>query len=343
MRAIVIREPGPVENLLLSEIEEPQPAAGQVLVRVKAAGVCHRDLLDRQGKYPFMKRPVVTGHEFAGEVAELGPSVDAKWGLKVGTRVTNLHRAPCGDCGPCRAGDETYCVGSLRSFGLTVDGGYAEWVAADAGALVAVPDAVPLEQAAFLHCTAAVALRALRSRARVRAGETVVITGASGGVGIHAIQVARILEAKVIAITSKAYKAEALKAAGAHEVVVEKGSFQRAVLDHTSGGADVVIDLVGEPTFNASMRSLRAGGRLVIVGNVTASRVELNPGWVIMREAAILGSSGATRQDLADVLGWAATGRLKPVVAAVLPLDGAREAQSRLVAQDVVGRIVLRP
>src|SRR4051812_9582766 len=133
MRAITIHQPGDVDQLMLDDIARPVPTAGQVLVRVGAAGVCYRDVIDRQGKYPFMKRPVVTGHEFAGEVVELGPSVTA---LAVGDRVVNMHRPPCGECEACRAGQEVRCALSPYVFGLTVDGGYAEYVAAHVGALV---------------------------------------------------------------------------------------------------------------------------------------------------------------------------------------------------------------
>src|SRR5579871_6740823 len=246
MRAVLIREAGDTSKLLLEEVPRPSPGPGQALVRVRAVGVCYRDLLDRLGKYPFMKRPVVTGHEFAGEVAEGGAGAP----FSVGDRVAALHRPPCGACDECRAGEETRCTGSFASFGHTVDGGYAEYAVADAAALVPVPDAVPLQQAAFLHCTAGVALRALRHRARLVAGETVLITGASGGVGIHAVQVARLLGARVVAVTSKESKAEALRAAGADDVLVAAGAFHREALART-GGADVALELVGAPTFHS--------------------------------------------------------------------------------------------
>jgi D-arabinose 1-dehydrogenase-like Zn-dependent alcohol dehydrogenase len=286
-----------------------------------------------------MKRPVVTGHELSGEVVEVGAGA----AFAVGERVCAVHRPPCGACDDCRAGQETRCSRAVHAFGLTVDGSYAELVLAHADALVRMPPEVPFEKAAFLHCTAAVALRALRERARVQAGEWVLVTGASGGVGIHALQLARLLGARVIAVTSHERKAAALLRHGADEVVVTGGDFQREVLVRTDGGADVALDLVGAPTLHRSLRSLRAGGRLVVVGNVTAERIQLNPGWVILREAAILGSAGASRRDLADVLDWVRRGRLEPVVDAVLPLEQARAAQERLAAQDVVGRIVLVP
>lgn len=338
MRAVVIREPGGVEKLELCEVEKPVAGDGQVVVRVRAAGVCHRDLLDRQGEYPFMRRPIITGHEFSGEVVEVG----AHGELSVGDRVVALHRPPCGACEECRRGEETRCTRAVHSFGLTVDGSYAEYVAASAAALVPLPREVPFEQAAFLHCTAAVALRALRHRARLEGGETVLVTGASGGVGVHALQIARILGARVVALTSHAEKAEALRALGADEVIVAGVDFHREVLRRT-GGVDVALELVGAPTFNSSLRSLRGGGRLVVVGNVTAERVEVNPGWVILREVSVLGSLSASRRDVADVVDWVVRGRLSPVVAATLPLAEARAAQEQLARQSVIGRIVLVP
>src|SRR5581483_7905522 len=251
-------------------------------LRVAACGVCYRDLLDRQGKYPFMKRPVITGHEMAGEIVELGAEV-AGWQL--GDRVAVIHRAPCGACEPCRAGRETHCMGSPVSYGLTVDGGYAEQAVVWASSLVRVPDGLPLDQAAFLHCTAGVALRGMHTHAHLSAGETVLITGASGGVGVHAIQIAKILGARVVAVSSSPAKVERLRALGCDEVILAPpdGAFQREALRVSDGGAHVALELTGAPTFNASLRSLRIGGRLVLIGNVTAERVEVNPGYVILR------------------------------------------------------------
>ena len=112
MKAVVLSEPGPADHLITKEIERPKPGAGEVLVRVRAAGVCYRDIIDRRGGFPFMKQPVVPGHEFAGEVVSLGPNVDQP---AVGDRVVNLHRAPCGECEYCMAGHEPRCIFSPKS------------------------------------------------------------------------------------------------------------------------------------------------------------------------------------------------------------------------------------
>jgi D-arabinose 1-dehydrogenase-like Zn-dependent alcohol dehydrogenase len=333
MRAMLIREPGGPEKLEWTELPSPVAGPGQVVVRVAACGVCYRDLLDREGKYPFMKRPVVTGHELSGEVISVGENVD----LKVGDRVATTHRPSCGACDACARGEETHCLGSPISYGLTADGGYAEETLLWAASTVKVPDALPLEEASFLHCTAAVALRALRHHGRLQKGDTVVMTGASGGVGVHAMQIAKILGAHVVAVTSNANKKAALEAWGADEVILAQGEFHKQV----GARAQVALELVGAPTFNSSLRTLGFGGRLVLVGNVTASRVELNPGYSIMREVSVHGSSSASRQELREVLEWAAEGKLKPVVAERIPLAEARRAQERLLARGVVGRQIL--
>lgn len=331
----MLRAAGGPEVLELADWPTPTVGKGQVRVRVRGCGVCYRDVIDRQGKYPFMRRPVVTGHEWAGEVVEVGDGGT----FVVGDRVASVHRPACGECSACLGGDEIRCTTSPVMYGLTVDGGYAEEVLAWVGSLVKVPAEVPLDEACVLHCTAAVALRALRQHARLVAGETVLVTGASGGVGVYAVQVAKILGARVLAVTSQESKVAALKALGVDEVVLAKGEFHKALV----GAADVVLELVGAPTFNSALRTLRPGGRAVIVGNVTGQRLEVNPGYLILKELSVAGSSSASRADLAEVLGWAADGRLAPVIAARLPLSDAAAAQSRLEARSVVGRQVLIP
>ena len=338
MRAIVIREAGGLDKLELTDVEPAVPGAGQVLLKVAACGVCYRDIVDRQGGYPFMRRPVITGHEVSGTIEALGPGVT---GFAVGDRVVVTHQHACGECATCKAGDEKRCQ-TQKVYGLTIDGGYAERCVAYAGSLVHVPAQVPLEEASFLHCTAAVALRALRRFGRVAAGQTVLVTGATGGVGVHAVQVARLLGARVIAVTGSPQKRDALAALGVDEVIVAADrSWVHAV--QKAGGVDVALELVGEPTFAASLRALKPGGQMVIVGNVTQSRVEVNPGYLIFNEVGVHGSAGATRSELRDVLAWAAEGKLRPIVADRLPLEKARDAQAKLVDRGVFGRQILVP
>jgi D-arabinose 1-dehydrogenase-like Zn-dependent alcohol dehydrogenase len=341
MKAVVLHEPGPADNLKLEQLPTPELMAGHVLVRVRASGVCYRDVVDRRGGFPFMKRPVVPGHEFAGEVEALGPGVE---NIAVGDRVVNLHRAPCGQCEYCKAGHEPRCTGSFLMFGLTVDGSYAEQVLAPAAALVPLPASIPFEKGCFLMCTAAVALRGLRTRGRLVAGETVLVTGATGGVGLHGIQVAKALGARVIAVTSSASKQESLHAVGADDVVVSADlTFHKEVKARTDGGVHVVLDCVGTPTLNSSIRSVRPMGRVVVAGNVNADPHTINPGYMILNEVEMCGTSACTRADLEQVLGWVEEGKLEPMLAEVLPLDQAADAHRRLESKSVAGRLVLKP
>jgi D-arabinose 1-dehydrogenase-like Zn-dependent alcohol dehydrogenase len=341
MRAVVLEQIGPPENLTLQERPVPEPAAGEVLVRVHACGVCGRDLVDRKGGFPYMRLPIVPGHEMAGVVERLGAGVSD---LVPGQRVVNLHRAACRRCAACRRGEELHCTGWWQAFGLTVDGGYADFVVAQEGCLVPLPDEIPFEAAASLNCTAAVALRGLRTRARLEAGERLLVTGASGGVGLAAVRIGKLMGAYVVGVTSSAERARRVVEAGADDVIVNgDASFHKVLPALVADGADVVLEAVGKPTFNASLRALRAGGRLVLVGNVTAEQVAVNPGRVILQGLSILGSSVSSRRDLEDVLSWVARGKLVADVDRVLPLSAAAEAHQLLENRAAVGRVVLAP
>lgn len=342
MRAIVVNESGSADVLRPESAPEPTIRPGWVLVRVRAAGVCFRDVVERRGGFAFIKRPVIPGHEFAGEVLGVGPGVE---GVREGDRVVNLHRAPCGHCSMCRAGHRPRCRRAAEVFGLSIDGSYAEAVLAPAGCLVHLPPEVSFEHGCFLNCTAAVALRALDTVAKVLPGERVLVTGASGGVGIHALQVAKALGARVLAVTRSSHKAGVLRSLGADEVLVcPEADFHKQAKRATDGlGVEVVLDCVGAPTLNASMRSLDVRGRLVLVGNVTPERFELNAGYAILSELQLLGSAGSSRDDLQRILEWVCDGRLTPVLAQTLPLARAAEAHRLLEAGSVVGRIVLTP
>jgi len=288
-----------------------------------------------------MKLPTVLGHEFAGVVASVGASVTT---VSPGDRVVNLHRPSCGACRHCLGGDPVLCERAWQSFGHTVDGGYAELVVAHEKALVPVPEGISLEVASTLMCTAGVSLRALRTRGRLVLGQTVLVTGASGGVGAMAVQLARRMGARVIATTTSAAKVPALERLGAHHVVVSAdGRFHGKVQELSDGGVDVCLELTGHATFPAAMRSLRRGGRMVVVGNIDTTKIELNLGALIVYHYEIIGSATCSKQDLVDVFGLVAAGELTPMIDRTLSLDRAAEAHRLLADRAVVGRVVLTP
>jgi acryloyl-coenzyme A reductase len=341
MRAIVLESLGGSDKLLTSELPDPEPGYGEVVVRVRAEGVCGRDLIDRRGGHKGMKLPIVLGHEFAGEVTRVGPGVGA---LVPGDRVVNLLRVSCGACRACRGGDTTLCQERWESYGQARDGGYAEMVSAPEASLVKIPGDIDWAEAAPVACTAGVALHALRTVAQLSLGETLLVTGASGGVGTAAIQVAHAMGARVVAATTQDHKAARLVELGADEVVVSsEDGLEQSVRSAVPLGVDVALELTGRPTFGASMRSLRPGGRLVLIGNIPAEHVDFNPGAVILFGYRILGSAACTRTDLEDALELVRHGDLRIVIDRVLPLERASEAHDALARREVTGRIVLLP
>ncbi|MBZ0251911.1 MAG: zinc-binding dehydrogenase, partial [Candidatus Methylomirabilis sp.] len=324
MKAVVLAAVGGPENLELQEIATPRATPGHVVVKVGACGVSYRDIIDRRGGFAFIQTPIVLGHEFAGEIVEVGEGV-AGW--SVGDRALNLHRNFCGVCPHCRGGEERECSGSWEVFGLTVNGGYAEYALCGALSLERLPEALSYEVGATMMSAAAVAYHNTRNVARVGLGDRVLVTGGSGGVGAYAVQVAKLLGATVWAVTSSEKKARALRDLGADEVIVAPdGNFHKEVQRRTEGaGLDAAVENVGGPTFNSSLRSLRRGGRMVVIGNIDGKPVELNLGLPIVKSLAILGSDGVTRRALRETMGLVAEGRLRPAICETLPLAKAAD------------------
>lgn len=337
MRA-VLREVGWTTDLTVEpEGPRPEPSGDQIVVEVEACGVCGRDCLDRAGRFAFVQVPITPGHEAVGRVVAVGPDVTT-W--RVGQRVASMHRDTCGECPACVAGETSLCGRAAAVLGLLVDGGYARWLTAPEGAFYAVPDELDPALAAVLHCTVGTAWRGL-TRAGLRAGQRVLVTGANGGVGAAAVEVAARLGASAVAVVRKAEHGELARARGAAAVIVDDGSgFHKRL---PGGPVDVAIDCVGAPMFNGALRSLGVGGRLVAVGNVTGERVELNVGYVITYGLQITGSSGATRDDMAAVLALHAERPFDVPIHARLPLSAADRAQRLVAGGGLRGRVVLFP
>jgi NADPH:quinone reductase-like Zn-dependent oxidoreductase len=342
MRAVVLERTGPPDNLVVRDLPTPVATSSHVLVKVHACGVGYRDVIDRRGDMPMMRTPIVPGHEFAGEVIAVGKEVE-RW--RPGDRVLNLYFASCGRCDQCLGGDERLCLAMSESFGLTVNGGYAEYVLAHERALEALPPEISWDVAATLYSATGVGFNNTANAAGVRPGERVLVTGASGGVGSAALQTARLLGATTWAVTSSPAKADELRALGADHVIVDgSGEFHKRVLADTGGkGVDAAIDCVGAPTLNASLRSLRPHGRVVVVGNVDARRFELNLGYLLVRSLSLIGSDNITRAALRQVMQLVRDGRIRPRIHGRMPLERAADAHRLLEARGAMGRVVLIP
>ncbi|MGE0313437.1 MAG: alcohol dehydrogenase catalytic domain-containing protein [Lautropia sp.] len=345
MRAVVVRSTGGPEVLGLERIERPRPSGAEVLVRVSACGVCALDVATRNGHYrQGVGLPLVPGHEICGVVAETGPEVDT---LVVGDRVASSQRyRVCGHCQLCRSGFEALCP-DRRFLGVRgFVGGYAEYVAIDEHTLARVPPGVSDEQAAIAACAIGTCLNAIRDVGRVRLGEQVLVTGAGGGLGVHAVQLARLAGARVIALTGAADKAPLLASLGAHEVVVaSRGEdFAERVRALTDGrGADVIVDNVGTPIFSSTRRSLAPNGRWLLVGQVTGGFVDFNPAQLFLRNQSMLSVNSTSRAQLEQTLALIARGDVRPVIAGIEPLEAIGSVHRRLEAGGVAGRIVVRP
>lgn len=337
MRAVQVERHGDPDVLRLVAMPKPEPGPGDVLVRLRASGVCGHDVLARAGRIP-LPLPQVLGHEGAGEVVAAGPEVV---GLAVGDRVALTPMLPCGRCEPCLAGRARTCRVRGGLYGEEIPGTYGEYVVANELSAVRLPDIIDFIRGSILGCAVASAVRAV-NRGRVALGETVVVTGASGGVGIHLVQVARAVGARVIAVTGSAANVAALLEAGAHEVLAGDQPFESEVRRLTGGsGADVVLDSVGPPLFKSCLASLRTMGRLVAVGNVQPRDVPANLGQVIMREFELIGTARPGRVELQESIRLVANGSVKPWVGRTFQLDQAASAHRLMEERGVVGRLVL--
>lgn len=342
MKAVVLRAFGAPDNLQTESVADPSPGFGEVLLKVHACGVCYHDVINRRGSLPRTKVPAILGHEIAGEVVEVGEGVS---GWSVGDRAATLQRLSCGRCPACRTARPSLCRVDARFFGEEIQGGYAELIAAPVAGLGRVPAKMGWEAASIACCTTGTAVHCVRTRGQVREGETVLITGASGGVGIQAIQLARHDGARVIAVTSKRSKAGALVEAGADQVVISPDlQFAAEVRKLTDGeGVQVALEIVGSRTFSQTLRALAAGGRMVVAGNLETCAVELNPGLMIVKELTILGAYATTQAELEQAFQLIESGAVRPRIGDVLPLGQASDAHRRLENRDVVGRLVLAP
>ena len=346
MRALMLDTPGNPPRLSVVDLPTPRPEPGEALVRVAACGFCHHDRLVMAG---VLRRGVmpgaVLGHEIAGTVEEVGADVGL---VRPGDRVVSLLTSACGQCDRCRGGREHRCRYG-EGIGHGRHGGFAEFVAISQHSLVRLPAELDLTTASLLACPAGVALQALQA-VQVSEGETVVVTGAGGGLGVHAVQLAAALGARTIAVTSSSGKASVLYHHGADDVVETAGpesgleSWEVVMALTADEGADVVVDTVGTPTLWSSVRSLAQYGRLAVLGEVggEGDLRGLIPE-IVFRDARLTGVSGVSRQTLERAVALAADGKLTPVLQQVLPLERAGRAFELLSSRAVFGRLALAP
>ena len=325
MKAAVIEQQGGLENLVYRDWPEPEPGPDDVLVRVEVCGLNHLDIFVRRGMPGLaVPLPFVSGGDIAGTVEQLGDNVS---GVSIGERVVLNPSSPEG------------------MLGETLPGGMAELVRSPASHAIPIPEGVSFEEAACLPVAYGTARRMLLERAKLKSGETVLILGASGGVGTGALQLAVNLGATVIACASSPEKCERLREHGArHTINSREQDFSREAWALTGKqGVDVVINFTGGDTWVPSIKALKKRGRLVTCGATARfdPRTDLRYIWV--RELDILGSNGWTSDDIRALLDDVEAGRIRPIISEVLPLSEARRAEELLEERAFFGKILLKP
>jgi propanol-preferring alcohol dehydrogenase len=318
MKAVRLVEIG--QPLQLQEIPMPAVAPHDVLVRIKAAGICHSDVHYRDGVSPVGPLPITLGHEIAGVVERVGGQVTS---VRAGDRVCLHYLVTCGDCECCASGTEQFCA-TGQMLGKHRDGGFAEYIAVPARNAVRLPDEIPFEQGAVLMCSSATSLHALR-KAQLQAGETVAIFGI-GGLGMSAIQLARTLGAlDVYAVDLNEERLELARQYGAMPVNAAAGDpvGQIRRLTHKRG-VDVALELIGLPqTIQQAVQVLGVCGRAVVVG-ITDKPVTIDSyRQLIGKEASILGSDDHLLSELPLLIELARRGKLdlSAVITGRVPLD----------------------
>ena len=336
MRAIVLRKPGAPENLSIEEVEDPTPAADEVVVRLRAAALNHRDVWIRSGTGAYsagFERRVILGSDGAGEIVAAGRDAGARL---VGQAVVINPSLDWGE-------DDLAQGPKFRILGLPDDGTYAEQIRVPARNVYAKPAALSFEEAAAIPLAALTAYRAVVSRARVQPGETVLVTGVGGGVSTFAVQIAARLGARVLVTSgsdAKLARARELGASGGANYRTQ--DWAREILAQTGGaGPDVAIDSVGGSTFVRAVEILKPGGRIATYGATTGPLQDYVLRNLFWRQITVLGTTMGSPREFAAMLALYGEGGLRPVVDRVFPLAEAAAAHRRMEEAEQFGKIVL--
>lgn len=338
MKAIVIEDHGPPESLVVTEQLTPEPGPGEVRVRVRACALNHLDTWVRRGvpghRFPL---PMVPGSDVAGILETPAP------GFEVGDEVVVAPFVTCGHCGPCLRGDEVAC----RQYGIlgeSRDGGCAEHLCVPQSSIFPKPASLSFPEAASVLLAPLTAYHMVVTRAHVKAGESVLVTAAAGGVGIAAVQIAAAQGGRVTGVVGSVEKVASVKDLGAHEVVVVPRDQELMSTVKSSLGKvsfDAVIDSVGGEFFEAAMRLIKPFGRLVTCGATANGKATIDLRRLFFLSLSVLGSTMGSRWEMAKVLEMAEAGTFRPLVHAVLPLEQLGDAHRILEERRVIGKVVV--
>jgi len=343
MRALALTQlGGPVHLEVLELPDPPPPSADEVLVQLRCAALNHLDLSLTEGvKGITLRFPHIVGTDGAGVIAAVGSGVTS---VRPGDRVAINPGISCGHCPLCERGEEPLCR-EFEILGEHRPGTVTELLLVPERNVAKIPDEMPWPVAAALPLSTLTAWRMLKTRASLRPGESVLIWGAGGGISLAALKIAKLLGARVIMTGSSDDKLARARELGA-DAVFNHGSrspdeIARDVRKLTGTGADIVVDSVGEKTWDASLRALRPGGRLVTCGATSGPEVGIDVRRLFWFQWSLLGSTMGTRQEFSEVMTQARAGKLWPVVDSVVPLEQGRRAYERMSRGEQFGKLVI--
>lgn len=342
MKALYFEEHGELDVIQYGEVPDPTPGPGEVLLRVRACAINHLDVWVRRG-WPGLKleMPHWCGADVAGEIVELGKGVS---GWQLGQRVVVDPGINTIEDEFTRRGEVTLSPG-YHILGEQVRGGAAEYLAAPARNLAAIPEDLDYPSAAAPLLVSLAAWRMLIHRAQLRAGESVLVVGAGGGVNSMAIQIAKLAGARVYVVAGNKEKGSKAQELGA-DVILDRSQVDwgREIYKLTGRrGVDVVVDNVGNATLDTSMKAVVRGGRIVIIGNTSGPHAEIDIRYIFGKQISLVGSTMGTHQDFRDVISLLWAGKLRPVIDRVMPLSKGREAYEIVEKGRQFGKIVLTP
>ncbi len=338
MKAVRIHAFGGPEVLQYEDAPEPKSRKDEVVIRVRACALNHLDIWIRKGTSK-VALPHILGSDIAGEIVETGEYVS---GLKPGQRVLLAPMIFCNRCAYCTSGRQNQCA-EFTVLGNRVDGGNCELISVPAVNVIPIPDELDFVDAASVPLVFTTAWHMLVGRAGIRSGQTVLVLGAGSGVGIAAIQVAKLFHARVITTAGDEAKLGKAKQLGAdYGINHYKQKISEEVRRITNKeGVDIVVEHVGTSTWDESVKCLKPGGTLVTCGATTGFDAKIDLRFLFSRQLSLLGSYMGTMGELHDVLGHVFAGRLKPVVDKTFPLQDVRAAHEYMESGKMFGKIVV--
>lgn len=342
MKSLVLKRAGRNFDFDLENQPIPNIAKNEILVKVKASGVCFHDIsimlgILRRG----VKNDCVLGHEISGEVVQIGDDVN---NINLGDNIVSTLNSSCGDCSFCKKGLDYNCNQS-SGYGHGIDGGFTEYISLKEFNVLKVPSGINIIDSSILACPIAVSIRGLKYVSKIKPGYKVLITGSGGGLGLHSAMISKYLGAKVIALTTSTLKENKIRELTNSEVILLDGfDFSEIVMAMTDDlGVDLVVNTIGSLVFEQSIRSLSQHGKMLIFGEIEGVKASVNLAELIFRDISINSSCGANKSDILEAIELVDKGNLKPVVSEVFKLEEANKAFEKIIDKNTLGRVVLIP